>query len=67
MQSLWKFLGPIAVAALGNKSFRSATSLFVAGLGVFLLARVTSEGTFVGVLFALAAGGVVGTVYRSRQ
>ncbi len=53
-----EFLGPIAVAALGNKSFRGATSLFVAGLGVFLLAQVTSEGTFVGVLFALAAGGL---------
>ena len=51
-----EFLGPIAVAAAGNRSARNLVALIVAGLGVLLLAQVTSEGTVTGVLFALAAG-----------
>ena len=51
-----EFLGPIAVAALGNRSFRNLASLVIASLGVLFLAQVTSEGTFAGVLLALAAG-----------
>ena len=51
-----EFLGPIAVAALGNRSFKNLTSLVIASLGVLFLAQVTSEGTIAGVLLALAAG-----------
>ena len=51
-----EFLGPIAVAAAGHRSARNLVALIVAGLGVLLLAQVTSEGTVTGVLFALAAG-----------
>lgn len=51
-----EFLGPIAVAALGNRSFKNLASLIIASLGVLFLAQVTSEGTFTGVLLALAAG-----------
>ncbi len=51
-----EFLGPIAVAALGNRSFKNLASLVIASLGVLFLAQVTSEGTFTGVLLALAAG-----------
>ena len=51
-----EFLGPIAVAAAGNRSARNLVALIVASLGVLLLAQVTSEGTVTGVLFALAAG-----------
>ena len=51
-----EFLGPIAVAVLGNRSFKNLASLAIASLGVLFLAQVTSEGTFTGVLLALVAG-----------
>ena len=51
-----EFLGPIAVAVLGNRSFKNLASLAIASLGVLFLAQVTSEGSLTGVLLALAAG-----------
>ena len=51
-----EFLGPIAVAAVGTRTVRSAASLLLAGSGVVILAGVQDEGTLLGVLFALLAG-----------
>ncbi len=51
-----EFLGPIAVAAIGTKSIRSAAALLLAASGVFVLAGVQGDGTLLGVLFALMAG-----------
>ena len=51
-----EFLGPIAVAAIGTRTLRSAGSLVLAASGVVILAGVQDEGTLLGVLFALLAG-----------
>ena len=51
-----EFLGPIAIAAIGTKSIRSAAALLLAASGVFVLAGVQGDGTLLGVLFALMAG-----------
>ena len=51
-----EFLGPIAVAAIGAISIRSAAALLLAASGVFVLAGVQGDGTLLGVLFALMAG-----------
>jgi inner membrane transporter RhtA len=51
-----EFIGPVAVAALGAHSGRKKAGLVLAAGGVVLLAGVTPEGSFVGVLFALLAG-----------
>ena len=55
-----EFIGPITIAAIGNRSCANIASLFIASLGVFLLAQVTAEGTLVGVLLAISAGGLWG-------
>lgn len=51
-----EFLGPIAVAAVGTRTLRSAIALFLAALGVLVLAGVQGDGTILGVIFALLAG-----------
>ena len=51
-----EFTGPIAVAAAGARTLRSATALVLAASGVVVLAGVEAEGTARGVVFALAAG-----------
>ena len=51
-----EFTGPIAVAAAGARTLRSATALVLAASGVVILAGVEAEGTARGVVFALAAG-----------
>ena len=51
-----EFLGPIAVAAAGQRSLRNILSLAIAAFGVLLLTEVTPDGTLTGVLFALLAG-----------
>lgn len=51
-----EFLGPIAVAAIGTRTLRSAIALFLAALGVLVLAGVQGDGTILGVIFALLAG-----------
>jgi len=51
-----EFLGPIAVAAIGTRTLRSASALFLAALGVLVLAGVQGDGTILGVIFALLAG-----------
>jgi len=51
-----EFLGPIAVAAIGARNLRSAVALIVATLGVLILVGVQSDGTLLGVVFALLAG-----------
>ena len=52
-----EFTGPVAVAALGARTVRSAGSLALAAAGVLVLTQVESEGTATGVAFALLAGG----------
>ena len=51
-----EFLGPIAVAAIGTRTLRSESALFLAALGVLVLAGVQGDGTILGVIFALLAG-----------
>ncbi len=51
-----EFTGPIAVAAAGTRSLRSAGALLMAAGGVVVLAGVEAEGTLRGVGFALLAG-----------
>ncbi len=51
-----EFLGPIAVAAIGARNLRSAVALIIATLGVLILVGVQSDGTLLGVVFALLAG-----------
>lgn len=50
-----EFLGPLAVAAFGTRTLRSAGALMLAVLGVVILAGVEAEGTVRGVGFALLA------------
>ena len=52
-----EFSGPIAVAAAGARTLRSAAALLLAGSGVMVLAGVEGDGTALGVAFALLAGG----------
>ena len=51
-----EFLGPVAVAAVGARTLRSAAALLMAVSGVVVLAGVETEGTTAGVTFALLAG-----------
>ena len=51
-----EFLGPVAVAAVGARTLRSAAALLMAVSGVVVLAGVETEGTTAGVAFALLAG-----------
>ena len=51
-----EFLGPIAVAAIGARTIKSASSLGLASVGVIILAGVQPSGTALGILFALIAG-----------
>ena len=51
-----EFLGPIAVAAIGTRTARSAGALVLAASGVLVLAGVQGDGTLLGVFFALLAG-----------
>ena len=51
-----EFLGPVAVAAIGTRTVRSTLALVLAASGVLVLAGLQSEGTLVGVIFALLAG-----------
>ena len=51
-----EFTGPILVAAVGTRTFRSGTALLLAAGGVVVLAGVEAEGTMRGVGFALLAG-----------
>ena len=51
-----EFLGPIAIAAIGTRTARSAGALLLAASGVVILAGVQDDGTLLGVLFALLAG-----------
>ena len=51
-----EFLGPIAVAAIGARTIKSASSLGLASVGVIILAGVQPAGTALGILFALIAG-----------
>ena len=51
-----EFTGPVAVAAAGARSPRSALALLLAASGVVVLAGVEAEGTAAGVVFALLAG-----------
>ena len=51
-----EFTGPVAVAAAGARSPRSALALLLAASGVAVLAGVEAEGTAAGVAFALLAG-----------
>ena len=52
-----EFIGPVAVAAWGARTARSAAALVLAAAGVVTLAGVEAAGTLAGVGFALAAGG----------
>ena len=52
-----EFIGPMAVAAFGARTPRSAGALALAVAGVVALAGVEAGGTARGVVFALAAGG----------
>tara|TARA_B110001454_G_C12682647_1_gene418785 strand:- start:761 stop:1411 length:651 start_codon:yes stop_codon:yes gene_type:complete len=51
-----EFLGPVAVAAIGARTIRSTLALILAASGVLILAGLQSEGTSLGVVFALLAG-----------
>jgi inner membrane transporter RhtA len=51
-----EFLGPVAVAAIGARTVRSTLALILAAFGVIVLAGLQSEGTSLGVVFALLAG-----------
>ena len=51
-----EFLGPVAVAAFGTRTLRSAAALLLAVAGVVILAGVETGGTLRGVWFALLAG-----------
>ena len=51
-----EFLGPVAVAAFGTRTWRAALALALAATGVAVLAGVETEGTLRGVGFALLAG-----------
>ena len=51
-----EFLGPVAVAAFGTRTRRSAAALSLAVAGVVVLAGVETGGTLRGVWFALLAG-----------
>lgn len=51
-----EFLGPVAVAAFGTRTPRSAVALLLAVAGVAVLAGVETDGTLRGVWFALLAG-----------
>ena len=51
-----EFLGPVAVAAFGTRTPRSAVALLLAVAGVVVLAGVETGGTLRGVWFALLAG-----------
>ena len=51
-----EFIGPVAVAAVGARTLRSAGALALAVAGVGVLAGVEAEGTVTGVAFALLAG-----------
>lgn len=51
-----EFLGPIAVAAVGSRTWRDASALALAAVGVVTLAGVQADGTLTGVGFALLAG-----------
>ena len=51
-----EFLGPVAVAAIGSRTIRSTLALILATSGVLILAGLQSEGTSLGVVFALLAG-----------
>ncbi|GAA4614331.1 EamA family transporter [Saccharopolyspora hordei] len=56
-----EFLGPLAVAVLGSRRKLDVLWAVLAGLGVFLLARVEGGLDLVGVGFALVAGALWGT------
>ena len=51
-----EFLGPVAVAAFGTRTLRSAAAVLLAVAGVVVLAGVETGGTLRGVWFALLAG-----------
>ena len=51
-----EFLGPVAVAAFGTRTLRSAAAVLLAVAGVVVLAGVETDGTLRGVGFALLAG-----------
>lgn len=51
-----EFLGPVAVAAVGARSVRTASGLGLAAIGVAVLVGVTPEGSVAGFGFALLAG-----------
>ena len=51
-----EFLGPVTVAAVGTRTWRSATALALAASGVVVLAGVEASGTLRGIAFALLAG-----------
>ncbi len=51
-----EFLGPVAVAAFGTRTLRSASAVLLAVAGVVVLAGVETDGTLRGVGFALLAG-----------
>lgn len=51
-----EFLGPVAVAAFGTRTLRSAAAVLLAVAGVVVLAGVETDGTLRGVWFALLAG-----------
>ena len=51
-----EFLGPVAVAAFGTRTPRSAAALLLAVAGVVVLAGVETGGTLRGIWFALLAG-----------
>lgn len=51
-----EFLGPVAVAAVGARSVRTASGLGLAAVGVAVLVGVTPEGSAAGFGFALLAG-----------
>jgi inner membrane transporter RhtA len=50
-----EFAGPVAVAALGSRTFRSAGALLLTTAGVVILADVQFETNAAGVVFALLA------------
>ncbi len=52
-----EFLGPVTVAAIGTRTWRSAGAIVLAVAGVLVLAGVETEGnTALGIFFALLAG-----------
>jgi inner membrane transporter RhtA len=51
-----EFLGPVAVAAVGARSVRTASGLGLAAIGVAVLVGVTPQGSAAGFGFALLAG-----------